>query len=208
MDAGNLEPQQKIGVKMIYEAGYRMLSMINTSLDLFKMEQGTYNPHLVDVDVTTLISKVLSELSDLVTSKKLTISVFRNGASTVGKEAPFIILGEELLCYSMLANILKNAFEASPERGEVRISLCDVNTTKTIQITNSGTPPLTVRGRFFEKYATAGKRGGTGLGTYSSMRIARTLGGDISMECSDETSLTSIKITLPARDHVHVESAS
>jgi two-component system sensor histidine kinase/response regulator len=47
---------------------------------------------------------------------------------------------------------------------------------------------------FFEKYTTSGKKGGTGLGTYSAKLIAETQGGRISMDSSEEKG-TTIKIT-------------
>jgi len=47
-----------------------------------------------------------------------------------------------------------------------------------------------VREHFFDKYATAGKSGGTGLGTYSARLMAYTMGGDISFETSAEHGTT------------------
>ena len=41
-----------------------------------------------------------------------------------------------------------------------------------VVIDNEGEVPPTMRGRFFDKYATAGKAGGAGLGTYSGRRRA------------------------------------
>jgi len=67
----------------------------------------------------------------------------------------------------------------------------------TVSIHNQGVVPEQVREDFFEKYATFGKRHGTGLGTYSARLIARTLGGDVTMDTS-EAGGTTLTVTLPA----------
>lgn len=46
--------------------------------------------------------------------------------------------------------------------------------------------------KFFAKYATSGKIGGTGLGTYSSYLLAKIQGGNLAMESSEEDGTTLI----------------
>lgn len=53
-------------------------------------------------------------------------------------------------------------------------------------IHNEGVVHESIRKEFFEKYATHGKRGGLGLGTYSARLIARAQGGDLTMTTSME----------------------
>lgn len=66
----------------------------------------------------------------------------------------------------------------------------------TVAIHNFGAVPEGMRERFFEKYATAGKSTGTGLGTYSARLIAETQRGGIRMDTS-ETEGTTITVSLP-----------
>jgi signal transduction histidine kinase len=56
--------------------------------------------------------------------------------------------------------------------------------------------PEEIRDRFFEKYTTAGKATGTGLGTYSARLIAETHGGSVHLETSEETG-TTVSVHLP-----------
>ena len=56
--------------------------------------------------------------------------------------------------------------------------------------------PAQVREIFFDKYATYGKIQGTGLGTYSARLIARTQGGDVAMDTSEDAG-TTVTVTLP-----------
>ncbi|WP_322403042.1 hypothetical protein [Massilia luteola] len=64
-----------------------------------------------------------------------------------------------------------------------------------VVIDNEGEVPLTMRGRFFDKYATAGKADGTGLGTYSIRLMAAVPGGDAAIATGDGH--TRLTITLP-----------
>jgi sensor histidine kinase regulating citrate/malate metabolism len=96
----------------------------------------------------------------------------------------------------MLANLIKNAIEASPSDEVITVSFDQDAEWSYIGIHNKGTVPEEIRSSFFDKYVTQGKKTGTGLGTYSASLAARTQKGDISMETSEETG-TVITVRLP-----------
>jgi len=102
-----------------------------------------------------------------------------------------------MLCYSMLANLIKNAVEAAPAGSRVAVTLSLCGDGLAVAIHNDGIVPPDIRDRFFEKYVTHGKTKGTGLGTYSAKLIARTHGGDIGLETSDDAG-TTVTVRLPA----------
>src|SRR5262249_4542477 len=116
-------------------------------------------------------------------------------------EAPIYAWAEELLCYSLLANLLKNAVEASSEGATVAVTFGRQLEGVLIDIHNDGAVPAAIRDRFFEKYATVGKAGGTGLGTYSARLMARVQAGDITMKSSDDEG-TTLSVWLPASTEV------
>jgi len=175
---------------IVERAGYRILSMVNLSLDLYKMEQGSYVFRPDAVDLVDLANKVTADVRMHAASKQVRLKVDVSAA-------PFA-WAEELLCYSLLANLLKNALEASPEGGMVTIS-AEAGTAETVllRIHNRGVVPESICGHFFEKYATRGKVSGTGLGTYSARLMARVQDGDIEMETSEPIG-TTISIRLRA----------
>lgn len=177
---------------MVKDSGLKMLNMINFSLDLFKMETGTYKTAFDPVDVAVSINQVLRDMDAMITSKNLVVHVTLDGKG-VGK-CSFFLLGEKLLFYSLFSNLVKNAIEASPLGAPLTISL-ESGEAATIRISNVGEIPEDMRERFFEKYATSGKFGGTGLGTYSAKLIIENLGGEISF--SSESGLVVILIRLP-----------
>ncbi len=190
----NITPEQRDWLKMIDDASRKMLDMINRSIDVYKMEIGTYELHPVRVNALKIIQQVTAGYDQSAKDKKLEIELTLQGKSTVD-EGSFFVDAEELLFYSMISNLIRNAVEASPAGGRVTISLSGENVA-VIAIHNQGAIPESIRGRFFQKFATAQKQNGTGLGAYSAKLIARTLGGVIGYETS-EAGGTTIRITLP-----------
>jgi len=195
MMADNLTDAQLDGLRTIEEAGYRILNIINLSVDLFKMERGIYPFTPALVNLLLVINKIIIETREMVRLKNLSINVSIKGIPIDDNDI-FSVQGDELLCYSMLANLIKNALEASPEGETISIILDDDDDTAIINIHNKGVVPADVRENFFDIYVTSGKETGTGLGTYSAKLIAETQNGRISMTTSEEEG-TYVIIKLP-----------
>lgn len=182
------EADELLGI--VERAGYRILSMVNLSLDLYKMEQGTYVLRPDAVDLEDLVGKVIADVRMHAESKQVRLDVRARGV-------PFA-WAEELLCYSLLANLLKNAVEASPVGAVVSVrAQAGEGGTVRLAIHNDGVVPEAIRANFFQKYATLGKASGTGLGTYSARLMARVQDGDIAMESAEATG-TTLTVTLRA----------
>ena len=190
----NLTPQQVDFLDRIENAGYRLLNMINLSLDLYKMERKSYTLKAGAVDLLPIMRRIIAELDALCRSLKVQFHLTVRGRPVTDQDT-FIIQGDELLCYTMLANLLKNALEASPAEDRVQVDL-EENGAFIVRIHNNGAIPQDIRSRFFEKYATAGKENGTGLGAYSAKLIAETHCGKITCETSEDDG-TTITIRLP-----------
>ena len=199
---GELSEKQQAHLKRIESSGRKMLEMINLSLGLYKMEQGTYDLEMIGVDVAGIVMEAVEESETRICDKSVTVKIVVDGEAEA--ETSFVEGGDPLLLYSMVSNLFKNAIEASPKGETVTIYL-DKNDRTTIRIHNQGVIPGEIRETFFEKYATAGKSGGTGLGTYSARLIAETHGGDIGFESSEEAG-TTIQVALPRKtDQLHTQ---
>ncbi|MBF0477775.1 MAG: hybrid sensor histidine kinase/response regulator, partial [Deltaproteobacteria bacterium] len=135
----NLTPEQIELLQMLEETGYRMLDMINSTLDLFKMETGQYQPQLGPVDLLKLVNEIRGETRELIQSKNLSVVSLVRGRSPLPADS-FIVQGEEMLLYSILANILKNAVEASPAGEKIRIAFDD-RESQVMAINNRGVVP-------------------------------------------------------------------
>lgn len=188
----SLDARESELLGMVEGAALRVLSMLNLSLDLYRMEEGRYRLRAQAVDLAEEARTVTRELQAHADSKRVALVL------DLPQRLP-PAQAEELLCYSILANLVRNAIEASPEGGEVRIRLRQAaGGALVLAIHNPGAVPPPIRERFFEKYATHGKTGGTGLGAYSARLMARVQHGDLHMETSEEEG-TTLTLRLPAR---------
>jgi len=180
---GHLSEKQQKHLNNIVRSGYKMLSMINLSADMYKMEKGIYQFKPVLFDVLPILADISDEHRNLIQEKQLSVRIMLNG-SILNNIDEFFVSGDKLLFYSMLSNITKNALEASPEGEEIKILLENENQVN-IRIHNVGVVPRQIRDRFFDKFVTAGKEKGTGLGTYSARLIAETQGGTVQVKTSE-----------------------
>lgn len=181
-------------LSLIKKSGYKMLHMINNSLDLFKMEEGNYQFTPSEFDLLSVVRKVILEQSENLPSRQLTI-LFTFNEKTVTDDMSLMINGEEYNLETLFSNLLSNAVDASPPGGTITVSVTDGDPVK-IEMHNAGAVPEDIRDIFFSRYATSGKKQGTGLGTYSARLIARTHGGDITFSTS-EAEGTTLVVTLP-----------
>jgi two-component system sensor histidine kinase/response regulator len=105
------------------------------------------------------------------------------------------VTGDEMLCHSLLNNLVRNAVEAAPQGSAVKIHL-DAGDCAIVSIHNQGEIPEAIRDQFFDKYVTSGKKQGTGLGTYSARLLTEVQNGRIEFESSKEAG-TTLQVALP-----------
>lgn len=189
---GRLNASQTAMLDTIEEAGNAMLQLINRSLDLYKMERGTYSLRKTSVDVANVLDRIRTECRPVIREKGISLGI---EARDMEEGQAFIALVEEDLFKSMLSNLVLNALQASPEGGMVSIVL-EKTDNVVITIHNQGAVPPALYETFFDKYSSSDTSSGTGLGTYSARLIARTHGGDIAVDTSTPGE-TKITVTLP-----------
>ena len=191
---GNLTERQNDMLSLMQHAGYRMLNMINQSLDLYRMERGVYELSPQMVDILPILDNISGELRGVIEASDLALDVVVRGRPRQDGDA-FAVRGEEMLLYTMLSTLIKNALEASPPGQRVAVTLTDGKTLD-VAVHNAGAVPAAVRQRFFSKFATAGKKDGTGLGAYGAKLIAETHGARIAMATSEQKG-TTVTVSFP-----------
>lgn len=189
MEDGNLDPEQVTRLRMIHDAGLRMLEQIDRSLTLYRIETGAYALDPRPVDLTRLVMQVAGDLDAMTEALGVSLLV-----ETWPR--PVVANGDALLCRTMLANLIKNAVEATPRGGEVLVGLKAVAGRAVVFVRNPGTVPEEQRAHFFDKNHGSEKPGGAGLGTYSARLSAQAQHGDIGLESGDSAG-TTITVRLP-----------
>jgi len=191
---GNLTSQQQELLQHVAASGRRMLATIRLSGDLTRMEKGTYTVGTGNCDVIGLFRGIRANLESCFAPKGLGFTVRLDGRVVVPGEWA-TVRGDASLLGNLFENLIKNAAEASPPGGEVRL---DIDTAAgTFSLWNQGEVPAAIAATVFEKYVTSGKTYGTGLGAYSARLIARAHGGDVTLDTS-EPGATMVRVHLPA----------
>lgn len=189
----NVPEDQKDWWRSVLNNARRMLDMINSSLDIYKLETRTYRIQAERIDIGPALAHMAAEIEPATKLQDLKVEL-----NLPPQETPVAVNTDRTLLLRMLGNLLRNAVEASPRGGKVTVSLALKEGGRAdIRIHNSGSIPEQMRGKIFQKYASFGKMTGTGLGTYSAKIIADTIGAEISFETSDESG-TEMHVSMPA----------
>ena len=192
-DDDSMAPKHAAQLRLVAQTAQQVMNMVNLSGELYKMETGHFKLKALPVNVGEILHRIVDLSRSTFCDQGLTLEVDTD--TPMGTEPPQA-LGDPNLCYSMFQNLIKNACEAAPKGSRVVVALRDENPLR-IEISNAGVVPFELRERFFDKFATSGKTGGSGIGTYSALMLARAQLGNISMATSDQDQLTVLTVTLP-----------
>lgn len=190
-----LKNESKELAESILKSGHKMRYMINNSLDLFKMEEGVYELTPVMLNFIKMFAKINDELMEFQKAKPVRLIYYLNNKQINWSET-LLYAGESIHLENLFANLIKNAIEASPENSEVSIRINDKNNYIETIIHNKGEIPTEIRDKFFQRYTTKGKKGGTGIGTYSAYLITKAHKGDIGFITSQKKG-TQLVVKLP-----------
>jgi CheY-like chemotaxis protein/nitrogen-specific signal transduction histidine kinase len=179
----------------IEQSAYNVLNMVNLSLDLYKMERGEFDFYPRRVNVGSIVERILLEMAVRWDHHQIKLERKIQGVP-VDSLSGAVCMGDDLLCYSLFSNLLRNAADAASPNSSIVLHVSQL-ADLVISVHNSGAVPIALRDTFFDKYATAAKSGGNGLGTYSARLLAITQGGNITMETSDVSDSTTITVHLP-----------
>lgn len=173
--------KQTSRVFKIEDASHHLLSVINDTLDLSKIEAGKLTLESVPINLSGLILETTRMLEDRIESKGLELKI--ESDKLCGN-----LLGDPTRLKQMLLNYLNNAIKFT-DQGSIllRASLSD-DTPSTallrveVKDTGIGIAPerLPLLFNDFEQAepSTSGKYGGTGLGLALTRRLAELMAGD------------------------------
>ncbi len=182
--------EDKKAAKSINRAVNNVVSMINNSLNLYKIEQGIYTLVPQVTNLNTLINDAINAATTKSNEKNIQFELS-------GFDTEHFMLAEPLLCLSIFNNLIKNAVEASPANHNIVLILARENGQVSFRLTNHGVIPAAMRSTLFDKYSSSNHSAGTGLGTYSAKLMTQIQHGDISFAIIDEQQ-TQFTVKLPA----------
>jgi len=175
---GEITEKQRKLLGILAEESNRLITVVNSLLDLSKMEAGmmTYDFEVTHVDA--LIKRAVSEITPLVEAKEITLENELDGTVP-----PLRIDPERTL--QVLRNLLGNAVKFTPKGGRVRIAAQPSNGKVAISVKDSGPGiPAESLTSIFEKFNQGTRHTpymsqGTGLGLAIAKNIITAHGGKI-----------------------------
>ncbi|GGJ77830.1 hypothetical protein GCM10010123_04870 [Pilimelia anulata] len=180
-----LTPQQREFAEVVRDSGEALLVIINDILDFSKIESGEFVLEDAPFDVRDLLDSALALVSLTADAKGLEL------VGRVEPGCPGRLRGDVTRLRQVTGNLLSNAVKFT-ERGEVVLALAagpgaggGVELAISVADTGIGIPADRMD-RLFRSFSqvdssTTRVYGGTGLGLVISRRLARAMGGDLTV---------------------------
>jgi signal transduction histidine kinase/CheY-like chemotaxis protein len=190
---GGLDPEQRYQVELIQSSGSTLLALVNDLLDVAKAESGRLRVDPAQVDLPAVFGRLRGMARPMAEGKPVEVIVSADGA-------PEEILTDEVALTSILRNLLSNGIKYT-DHGEVRLSAQVTGPRLEISVADTGIGiPAGLHEHVFEEfYQVPGvRRGGTGLGLPYARRLARILGGNLTLTSAPGAGTTAV-LDLPLR---------
>jgi PAS domain S-box-containing protein len=187
--AGKLTPEQLPYIQTILNSVERMNTLIDTLLNITRIEAGSIAIKVRAVQVDNLARDIFTEFMPAARQKRLTFT-----AAIPSSMAP--IMTDNLLVKEICANLLSNAIKYTPEGGKVHFELSEKPGEVQWRVTDTGYGiPIKEQKNIFLKFFRAdnitGKDvSGTGLGLYLIKNLAESLGGDLWFKSKEDQGST------------------
>jgi signal transduction histidine kinase len=197
-------PKSLDALTRIRANGKHLLGLINTVLDIAKIESGQFTLNMTEYAIESVVETVRAATESLAQNKKLTLT------TSVDKLLP-VGLGDEQRLTQVLLNLVGNAIKFT-DAGEVSIAAGARNGHFAVSVTDTGPGiPLDQQNRIFDQFhqvdsSLTKAKGGTGLGLAIAKQIVEMHGGRIWVE-SMAGKGSNFQLELPIRAEIRSRNA-
>ena len=151
----------------------RLIEMVNSILDLSKMEAGMMTYTFEERSIVPLIDQVMTEVTPLVEAKGILLQ------KEISSDLPPQVLdGDRML--QTLRNLIGNAVKFTPENGRITVIVRRASEGLEVAVEDSGPGiPAEKLATVFEKFSGSDRNKGTGLGLAIVKHVIDTHGGKV-----------------------------
>ena len=182
----------------IHASSIRLIQIVNDFLNVSRLEQGRMEYKLENFDLPALIDKKIEEVGSLSLEKNIKVTFEKPKILPPSAYADKDRVGEVLL------NLLGNAIKYS-DIGTVTVQTLSLPGGIKVSVTDTGKGiPMEQQSLLFRKFQQAGNSiltrdttRATGLGLYISKMIIEQMGGQISLEKSEQGVGSTFAFTIP-----------
>ena len=175
---GTIPEKQKRLLAILSEESKRLIDLVNSLLDLSKMEAGMMTYIYEPGSLAPLIERAATEMIPLIEARKITLK------KEIDEKLPVIKIDRERIL-QVLRNLIGNAVKFTPEGGRVRVVARLVNRGIEVSVSDTG-PGITKENlsTIFEKFHQASFKHsnqikGTGLGLAIVKHVIAAHGGRV-----------------------------
>lgn len=176
LEADQLSPNSQQMLEMAQGALDQMLGMINSLLDVSKIEAGELRPRRSQCDLVSLAQRATEVLAGMRGQRRVTLEP--------ATESLPVSIDSELIA-RVLQNLLGNALKFTPADGEVKIRLDREDCKVRVSVSDNGPGiPSEFHQRIFEKFGQVktDRSRGTGLGLTFCRLAVEAHGGSIGVD--------------------------
>lgn len=193
-------------LNIIDEESNRLANLIESLLEISRIESGTVKIVQEPVDVAAVINQISLALQPLADKKNIQLK-------TDISDELVQLLGDESKIQSIVTNIVNNAIKFTPENGKVSVSVRNQNEELVIRVSDTGIGiPKEALPKIFDRFyrvlQTRKQIQGTGLGLAIAKEIVTMHGGRIEVESKVGQGTTfTVFLPLQTEQFVHVPVA-
>ena len=175
---GAITDKQNKLLGILSDESKRLINLVNSLLDLSKMEAGMMTYHFDQESIAPLIERATREMVPLIEAKKIALT------KKIDEKLPEIRIDRERML-QVLRNVVGNALKFTPGGGQVKILAQQINGEVKVSVTDTGPGvPKENLSSIFDKFHQApfrhpGQSKGTGLGLAIAKHIIQAHGGRI-----------------------------
>lgn len=191
------DEEMRENAEIIEKSGSHLLNLVNTILDVAKIEAGAMTLARETVDIRTLVTEVASIHQSGAVAKGLDFQV------QMADDLPVAVVTDPVRVRQVLHNLLSNAVKFT-QAGRVHTVVAADKDSVVIRVIDSGPGiALDLQDKIFEKFHQGDafltrSHGGTGLGLTLARHLVELMGGEMSLE-SEVGQGSTFVFTLPVR---------
>ncbi len=185
-----IPPQRQQAIRVIRRSGDHLLSLIEGTMDIARIEGGKLTLEVRPIDFPALLQQVVDMVEPQASSKGLQFDYRIDGT------LPAVVRADEKRLRQILINVVGNAIKFT-RQGRVSLTVRYAREMATFQIEDTG-PGISPEDaeRIFEPFGRGGSASGTagsGLGLTISRMFADVMGGELKL---DQTSSAGTRFTV------------
>jgi len=184
-------------LQVILNHSERLSRLVEDLLELSRLESGTHELELVDLDVTLLARRLCEELEPRIRERGFEVNIQGTGAPHARADRRAV--------EQILSNLLDNALKYSEPGKRVDLRIAAAGPAVRVDVADHGAGiPEADRARIFERFyrvdrGRSREMGGTGLGLAIVKHLVQAQGGEIWVESTPGVGST-FSFTLPRSD--------